>query len=60
VVRKDAEQDGYAATFSLVLRLRVGLVVLMAGVRPPAADRDLVMQASLWLFAKCLMLFLPR
>uniref|UniRef100_A0A674AYB4 Lactamase, beta-like 1a n=1 Tax=Salmo trutta TaxID=8032 RepID=A0A674AYB4_SALTR len=45
VVRKDGEQGGYAATFSLVLRLKVGLVVLIAGVRLPAADRELVIQA---------------
>uniref|UniRef100_A0A8C3AQP2 Lactamase, beta-like 1a n=1 Tax=Cyclopterus lumpus TaxID=8103 RepID=A0A8C3AQP2_CYCLU len=43
VVRKDGDLDGYAATFSLVPRLKLGLVVLMAGVRP--ADQDLVSQA---------------
>lgn len=45
MVRKDGEQGGCAATFSLVLRLKVGLVVLIAGVRLPAADRELVIQA---------------
>ncbi|CAB1329497.1 unnamed protein product, partial [Coregonus sp. 'balchen'] len=45
VVRKDGDLDGYATTFSLVPRLKLGLVVLMAGVRPPAMDGDLVTQA---------------
>lgn len=40
VVRKDGELDGYAASLSLVPRLKLGLVVLMAGVRP--SDEDLV------------------
>uniref|UniRef100_A0A4W6CU16 Lactamase, beta-like 1a n=1 Tax=Lates calcarifer TaxID=8187 RepID=A0A4W6CU16_LATCA len=43
VVRKDGDLDGYAATLSLVPRLKLGLVVLMAGVRP--ADQDLVRRA---------------
>uniref|UniRef100_H3CGW8 Lactamase, beta-like 1a n=1 Tax=Tetraodon nigroviridis TaxID=99883 RepID=H3CGW8_TETNG len=43
VVRKDGDLDGYAATLSLVPRLKLGLVVLMAGVRP--AHQDLVRQA---------------
>lgn len=43
VLRKDGDLDGYAATLSLVPRLQLGLVVLMAGVRP--ADRDLASQA---------------
>ncbi|KAG7220419.1 hypothetical protein INR49_018257 [Caranx melampygus] len=43
VVRKDGDLDGYAATLSLVPRLKLGLVVLMAGVRP--ANQDLVKQA---------------
>ncbi|KAF7654997.1 hypothetical protein LDENG_00062270 [Lucifuga dentata] len=43
VVRKDGDLDGYAATFSLVPRLKMGLVILMAGVRP--ADQDLVSRA---------------
>uniref|UniRef100_A0A3Q1FDB0 Lactamase, beta-like 1a n=1 Tax=Acanthochromis polyacanthus TaxID=80966 RepID=A0A3Q1FDB0_9TELE len=42
VVRKDGDLDGFAATFSLVPRLKLGLVILMAGVRP--ADRDIVSQ----------------
>ncbi|KAI3357336.1 hypothetical protein L3Q82_015481 [Scortum barcoo] len=47
VVRKDGDLDGYAATLSLVPRLKMGLVVLMAGVRP--ADQDLVRQAYSYL-----------
>lgn len=43
VLRKDGDLDGYAATLSLVPRLKLGLVVLMAGLRP--ADGDLVRQA---------------
>lgn len=43
VVRKDGDLDGYAATVAMVPRLKLGLVVLMAGVRP--ADKDLVRQA---------------
>lgn len=43
VVRKDGDLDGFAATLSLVPRLKLGLVILMAGVRP--ADKDLVRQA---------------
>ncbi|XP_030231671.1 putative beta-lactamase-like 1 [Gadus morhua] len=42
VVRKDGDLDGYSATFSLVPRLKLGLVVLMAGARP--AGQDLVAQ----------------
>lgn len=47
VVRKDGDLDGYAATLSLVPQLKLGLVVLMAGVRP--ADQDLVSQAYSYL-----------
>ncbi|XP_040009571.1 putative beta-lactamase-like 1 isoform X1 [Xiphias gladius] len=47
VVRKDGDLDGYAATLSLVPRLKLGLVVLMGGVRP--ADQDLVSQAYSYL-----------
>uniref|UniRef100_A0A3B4ZM73 Putative beta-lactamase-like 1 n=1 Tax=Stegastes partitus TaxID=144197 RepID=A0A3B4ZM73_9TELE len=47
VVRKDGDLDGFAATLSLVPRLKLGLVILMAGVRP--ADRDLVSQAYSYL-----------
>ncbi|CAL8340997.1 unnamed protein product [Merluccius merluccius] len=38
VVRKDGDLDGYSATFSLVPRLKLGLVVLMAGGRPQGHD----------------------
>ncbi|XP_007535303.2 putative beta-lactamase-like 1 [Erinaceus europaeus] len=38
VLRKDGELDGYAATFSLVPPLRLGLVLLLAGLRPPGPD----------------------
>ncbi|XP_072305387.1 putative beta-lactamase-like 1 [Eucyclogobius newberryi] len=47
VVRKDGDLDGYAATLSLVPRLKLGMVLLMAGVRPTA--RDLVRQAFSYL-----------
>lgn len=43
VVRKDGDLDGYAATFSLVPPLRLGLVLLLAGPRP--SGPDLVAQA---------------
>lgn len=43
VVRKDGDLDGYAATFSLVPPLQLGLVLLLAGPRPPGPD--LVAQA---------------
>lgn len=43
VVRKDGDLDGYAASLSLVPRLKLGLVVLIAGVRP--ADQDIVSRA---------------
>ncbi|XP_006883605.1 PREDICTED: putative beta-lactamase-like 1 [Elephantulus edwardii] len=43
VVRKDGDLDGYAATFSLVPPVGLGLVLLMAGPRPPGPD--LVAQA---------------
>uniref|UniRef100_A0A672J4F7 Lactamase, beta-like 1b n=1 Tax=Salarias fasciatus TaxID=181472 RepID=A0A672J4F7_SALFA len=38
VLRKDGDLDGYSATFSLVPRLKLGLVVLMAGSRPQSQD----------------------
>ncbi|XP_069567359.1 putative beta-lactamase-like 1 isoform X1 [Brachyistius frenatus] len=38
VVRKDGDLDGYSATFSLIPRLKLGLVVLMAGSRSPGQD----------------------
>lgn len=43
VLRKDGDLDGYAATLSLVPKLKLGMVILMSGVRP--ADRDLLNQA---------------
>ncbi|XP_068995410.1 putative beta-lactamase-like 1 isoform X1 [Embiotoca jacksoni] len=42
VVRKDGALDGFAATLSLVPRLNLGLVILMAGIRP--ANEDFVSQ----------------
>lgn len=47
VVRKDGDLDGFAATLSLVPQLKLGLVILMAGVRP--TDDDLVSQAYSYL-----------
>ncbi|KAJ3586864.1 hypothetical protein NHX12_013256 [Muraenolepis orangiensis] len=44
VLRKDGDLDGYAATLSLVPRLRLGLVLLMAGARP-RSGQDLVDRA---------------
>ncbi|XP_077631659.1 putative beta-lactamase-like 1 [Crocuta crocuta] len=41
VVRKDGDLDGYAATFSLVPPLRLSLVLLLAGPRPPGRDLQL-------------------
>ncbi|XP_034726097.1 putative beta-lactamase-like 1 isoform X1 [Etheostoma cragini] len=43
IVRKDGDLDGYSATFSLVPRLKLGLVVLMAGSR--SQSQDLVTKA---------------
>ncbi|XP_056131254.1 putative beta-lactamase-like 1 [Lampris incognitus] len=43
VVRKDGDLDGYSATFSLVPRLKLGLVVLMAGSR--SQNQDVVAKA---------------
>ncbi|KAL0181047.1 hypothetical protein M9458_023453, partial [Cirrhinus mrigala] len=43
VLRKDGDLDGYSATFSLVPRLKLGLVVLMAGTRPQ--NQDMVSKA---------------
>ncbi|XP_029013047.1 putative beta-lactamase-like 1 [Betta splendens] len=43
VLRKDGDLDGYAAMLSLVPQLKLGMVVLMAGVRPK--PQDLVKQA---------------
>ncbi|XP_077386429.1 putative beta-lactamase-like 1 isoform X2 [Festucalex cinctus] len=38
MLRKDGDLDGYSATFSLVPRLKLGLVVLMAGGRSQKQD----------------------
>ncbi|XP_062396150.1 putative beta-lactamase-like 1 [Sardina pilchardus] len=38
VVRKAGELDGYSASFSLVPRLKLGLVILMAGAKPKDED----------------------
>ncbi|XP_054031822.1 putative beta-lactamase-like 1 [Dryobates pubescens] len=38
VVRKDGDLDGYSATFSLIPKLRLSFIVLMAGPRPQGAD----------------------
>ncbi|XP_016345365.1 putative beta-lactamase-like 1 isoform X4 [Sinocyclocheilus anshuiensis] len=43
VLRKDGDLDGYSATFSLVPRLKLGLVVLMAGTQPQ--NQDMVSKA---------------
>ncbi|XP_051957955.1 putative beta-lactamase-like 1 isoform X1 [Xyrauchen texanus] len=43
VLRKDGDLDGYSATFSLLPRLKLGLVVLMAGARPQ--NQDIVAKA---------------
>ncbi|KAM9296995.1 putative beta-lactamase-like 1, partial [Gastrophryne carolinensis] len=42
IIRKDGELDGYSASFTLVLPLRMSFTVLMAGARP--AGEDLVMR----------------
>lgn len=38
LLRKDGDLDGYSTTFSLIPRLKLGLVVLMAGARPQNQD----------------------
>ncbi|XP_074704435.1 putative beta-lactamase-like 1 isoform X2 [Strix aluco] len=38
VIRKDGDLDGYSATFSLIPKLRLSFVVLMAGPRPQGGD----------------------
>ncbi|KAK2915430.1 putative beta-lactamase-like 1 isoform X1 [Channa argus] len=43
MLRKDGDLDGYSATFSLVPRLKLGLVVLMAGSR--SQNQDVVTKA---------------
>ncbi|XP_042607091.1 putative beta-lactamase-like 1 [Cyprinus carpio] len=40
IIRKDGDLDGYSASISLVPRLKLGLVILMAGTKPE--DEDLV------------------
>ncbi|XP_061113251.1 putative beta-lactamase-like 1 [Conger conger] len=40
VLRKDGDLDGYSASFSLVPRMKLGLVLLMAGTKPQ--DQDVV------------------
>ncbi|KAI4881284.1 hypothetical protein NFI96_032551 [Prochilodus magdalenae] len=47
IIRKDGELDGYSATLSLVPRLKLGLVILMAGTKP--ANKDLVAKAYSYL-----------
>uniref|UniRef100_A0A3B1ICS3 Lactamase beta like 1 n=1 Tax=Astyanax mexicanus TaxID=7994 RepID=A0A3B1ICS3_ASTMX len=42
-VRKDGDLDGYSATLSLIPRLKLGLIVLMAGTRPQ--NQDIVTKA---------------
>ncbi|XP_032853185.1 putative beta-lactamase-like 1 isoform X2 [Tyto alba] len=42
VIRKDGDLDGYSATFSLIPKLRLSFIVLMAGPRPQG--RDIVTQ----------------
>ncbi|XP_043916373.1 putative beta-lactamase-like 1 [Protopterus annectens] len=34
VIRKDGDLDGYSATFSLVPKIKLGLIILMSGTRP--------------------------
>ncbi|XP_056589542.1 putative beta-lactamase-like 1 [Triplophysa dalaica] len=46
IIRKDGDLDGYSATISLVPRMKVGLVILMAGIKP---DEDLVDKAYSYL-----------
>nr|XP_060615114.1 putative beta-lactamase-like 1 [Anolis sagrei ordinatus] len=38
IIRKDGDLDGYSATFSLVPKLRLSFIVLMAGPRPQGGD----------------------
>uniref|UniRef100_A0A671N7S7 Putative beta-lactamase-like 1 n=1 Tax=Sinocyclocheilus anshuiensis TaxID=1608454 RepID=A0A671N7S7_9TELE len=42
IIRKDGDLDGYSASVSLVPRLKLGLVTLMAGTKPE--DEDLVVK----------------
>lgn len=43
LVRKDGDLDGYSATLSLIPRLKLGLIILMAGTRPQ--NQDIVTKA---------------
>lgn len=47
IIRKDGDLDGYSASMSLVPRLKLGLVILMAGTKPE--DEDLVAKAYSYL-----------
>uniref|UniRef100_A0A8D0GT62 Lactamase beta like 1 n=1 Tax=Sphenodon punctatus TaxID=8508 RepID=A0A8D0GT62_SPHPU len=38
IIRKDGDLDGYSATFSLIPKLRLSFIVLMAGPRPQGED----------------------
>ncbi|XP_039223462.1 putative beta-lactamase-like 1 isoform X1 [Crotalus tigris] len=38
VLRKDGDIDGYSATFSLIPKLRLSFILLMAGPRPQGGD----------------------
>ncbi|KAM4885860.1 putative beta-lactamase-like 1 [Sylvia borin] len=38
VIRKDGDLDGYSATFSLIPKLRLSFIVLMAGPRPQGGN----------------------
>ncbi|KAG8430095.1 hypothetical protein GDO86_018494 [Hymenochirus boettgeri] len=46
IIRKDGDLDGYSATFSLVPKLRISFIVLMAGARP---QEDLISKAYSYL-----------
>uniref|UniRef100_UPI00398EAB4F putative beta-lactamase-like 1 isoform X1 n=1 Tax=Pristiophorus japonicus TaxID=55135 RepID=UPI00398EAB4F len=38
IIKKDGDLDGYSATFSLVPKLKLGFIILMAGSRPQEED----------------------
>ncbi|XP_067872884.1 putative beta-lactamase-like 1 [Heterodontus francisci] len=38
IIKKDGDLDGYSATFSLVPKLKLGFIILMAGSRPQEKD----------------------
>ncbi|XP_017264069.1 putative beta-lactamase-like 1 isoform X2 [Kryptolebias marmoratus] len=48
MLRKDGDLDGFSATFSLVPRLKLGLVILMAGSR--SQKQDVVTKAYSYIF----------